>query len=235
MIKKNIESCDKFVASVNKIMKEKNIDGICLFPMLRKVGDKLLLGTLIDDLGDLANDKITRSKYWVLLDMKDYSLIEFNKTSENDYMDTEIIPLDKEFNDVFKEGIKTTQKFALEKEAQYKEYLMNDIKEEILNMHQDKLNMIDNKLIVDNNVISAEDYLISNAFEEINKQVEQLIETITNIRYSSVIYYYQSLIEEIIAEYLDENTINEEKLTLASKILDSYYGESYGIKYFFNI
>lgn len=41
--------------------------------------------------------------------------------------------------------------------------------------------------------------------------------------------------EEILNEYKTTNNINIDKMKLASQILESYYGEYCGIKYFFNI
>ena len=71
--------------------------------------------------------------------------------------------------------------------------------------------------------------------EEIEEKVKELVNLIVNNKYSSIIYYYQLLFQEILEEYMSSNTINDKKMILASKILDSYYGEYCGIKYFFNV
>lgn len=44
-----------------------------------------------------------------------------------------------------------------------------------------------------------------------------------------------SLIEEILNKYKNTSNINIDKMKLASQILESYYGEYCGIKYFFNV
>lgn len=238
MIKENISFSDNITNNIYEIMKQHNLEnGITLFPMLRKENDKLLLGSLIEvNNEELFNkDKVVRPKYWIILDINDYSLIELNDVEEKDYMDSKLIPHNQEFDDTFKVEMKEIEKYSINKNIQYREYLMNDIKNEIINTQSNILNSINNTLIVDNEKVSATDYLIANVEEEINNQVKELVSLITTNKYSSIIYYYQSLIEEILNEYKDTNNINIEKMKLAAQILESYYGEYCGIKYFFNI
>ncbi len=238
MIKENIKSCQTITRSVTNILREKGMENAtCLFPMLRKEEEKLLLGTLIEiqDEELWNRDKVTRPKYWVLLDMNDFSLVELNDTSKKDYMDPNIIPLDKEYDDEFKLESKNVSKFALDKGVRYKEYLMQDIKDEVIHNQKKMLVAINNKLIVDNNIIDAKGYLIANVEEEIDKKVTEIVDLICNEKYSALIYYYQTLIAEIMKEYMTEKTINTEKMKLAANLLDAYYGEVYGIKYFFKL
>ncbi len=237
MIKENIKFCDEITSKISQIMEEKEIKGVTLFPMLRKDGDKLLLGSLIEENNkELFNrKKVVRPNYWIILDNKDFSLVELNKTEDKDYMDTSIIPLDKEFDDTFREESKKLEKFSIDKKVQYKEYLMKDIANEITNAHNKILNNIDNTLIVDNKKINATEYLLANVEEDIDKKTKEIVEFIVINKYSAIIYYYQTLIEEILNEYNNTNNINVDKMKLASNILDTYYGEVYGIKYFFNI
>ena len=238
MIKENIKFSDKITNKISEIMKDKNIEnGVTLFPMLRKENNKLLLGSLIEinDEELFNKDKVVRPKYWVILDINNYSLIELNKTEEKDYMDSNLIPLDKEFDDTFKKETKNLEKYSISKTIQYRQYLMDDIKNEITTTQNNILNNINNTLIVDDKEVNATDYLIANVEEEINEQVKELVNLITNNKYSAIIYYYQSLIEEILNEYKNTNNINIDKMKLAAQILESYYGEYCGIKYFFNI
>lgn len=238
MIKENIKFCDKITNKIYEIMEDKNIEnGVTLFPMLRKENNKLLLGSLIEinDEELFNKDKVVRPKYWVILDINNYSLIELNKTEEKDYMDSNLIPLDKEFDDTFKKETKNLEKYSISKTIQYRQYLMDDIKNEITTTQNNILNNINNTLIVDDKEVNATDYLIANVEEEINEQVKELVNLITNNKYSAIIYYYQSLIEEILNEYKNTNNINIDKMKLAAQILESYYGEYCGIKYFFNI
>lgn len=238
MIKENISFSDKITNKIYEIMKKNNLeDGITLFPMLRKENDKLLLGSLIETNDEelFNKNKVVRPKYWIIIDINDYSLIELNNIEEKDYMDSNLIPFNKEFDDTFKEEMKELEKYSINKNIQYREYLMNDIKNEIINTQSNILDDINNTLIVDNEKVSATDYLIANIEEEINNKVKELVNLITTNKYSSIIYYYQSLIEEILNEYKNTNNINIDKMKLASQILESYYGKYCGIKYFFNV
>lgn len=238
MIKEATNFCDKITDKIYEIMKENNLEnGILLFPMLRKENDKLLLGTLIETNDEelLETNKVVRPQYWITLDINNYSLIELNKTKEKDYMDSSIIPFDKEFDDTFKEEMKELEKYSIKKNIQYREYLVNDIKDEIINTQKDILDSINNTLIVDNEKVNATDYLIANIEEEINVKVKELVSLITSNKYSAIMYYYQNLIEEILNEYKETNNINTDKMKLASQILETYYGKLYGIKYFYNV
>lgn len=237
MIKENIKFCDEVTNEISKIMDAKGINGVTLFPMLRKEGDKLLLGSLIEENDEelFKKNKVVRAKYWIILDSNDYSLIELNKTEEKDYMDTKIIPLNKEYEDAFREESKQIEKFTIDKKIQYKEYLMKDIEKEISGTHNKILNAINNTIIIDNERTNATNYLIANVEEAIENKTKEIVEFIVMNKYSAIIYYYQTLIEEILNEYKNTNIINIDKMKLASTILDTYYGEVYGIKYFFNV
>lgn len=238
MIKENIKFCDRVTESIVNIIKEKKLDdAVTLFPMLRKENDKLLLGSLIEiqDKELWGKNKVVRPKYWVIIDNEDYSLIEFNETSKKDYMDTSLIPLNKEYDDNFNQTMKELSKYSIDKRNQYNDYLMQDIQKDISDSQDYILKNINNTIIVDNEKVDATEYLIANVKEEIESQVNNLVEIIVNDKYSAIIYYYQTLVEEILNEYKDTNNINIEKMELASAILDTYYGTAYGIKYFFNI
>ena len=238
MIKENIKFCDEITTKSVEQLKNKNLGNFyTLFPMLRKENDKLLLGTLVEIENEEQQKRgmISRPKYWIILDNDNYNILEFNKTKEKDYMDTNIIPLDKEYEDTFSKEQKELIKYEVNKRLQYNDYFMNDIKDEIIHSSNNILKRINNKIIVDNEKIDAKDYLIANITEEIEKQVENIISLVVNNKYSAIIYYYQTLIEEILTEYKKTNNINIEKMKLASNILDEYYGEVYGIKYFFNV
>ena len=238
MLKENIKFCDEVTIRAVEQIKNKHLGDVCvLFPMLRKENDKLLLGTLVEinDEDQLKRLKKTRPKYWMILDNENYEMLEFNETSKKDYMDPSIIPLDKEYDDTFAKEEKELIKYELDKRAQYTNYLLKDVKDEVINAESNILDAINHTLIVDDKEVCAEDYLIANIEEEIKKEIEELIKLVVNNKYSAIIYYYQTLIEEILKEYKKTKNINIKKMKLASTILSKYYGEVYGIKYFFNV
>ena len=238
MIKENLNFTDEITNKIYSILKEKNIeDGVTLFPMLRKENDKLLIGSLIEIPNEDLNvrNKVVRPKYWITLDIDNYNLIELNNISEKDYVDTNEFPIDKEYDDMFKEEEKELSKYTTNKNIQYREFLLNDIQNEIVNSQKKIIDSINNKLIIDNEEVSATDYLNSLVINEIEEKINDLVDLIVTNKYSSIIYYYQQLIKEIIDEYKNTFIINNKKMALAATILDSYYGKYCCIKYFFNV
>lgn len=238
MIKENLNFTDEITNKIYSILKEKNIeDGVTLFPMLRRENDKLLIGSLIEIPNEDLNvrNKVVRPKYWITLDIDNYNLIELNNISEKDYVDTNEFPIDKEYDDMFKEEEKELSKYTTNKNIQYREFLLNDIQNEIVNSQKKIIDSINNKLIIDNEEVSATDYLNSLVINEIEEKINDLVDLIVTNKYSSIIYYYQQLIKEIIDEYKNTFIINNKKMALAATILDSYYGKYCLIKYFFNI
>lgn len=101
---------------IYEIMKQNNLEaGITLFPMLRKENDKLLLGSLIEinDEELFNKNKVVRPKYWIIIDINDYSLIELNNIEEKDYMGSKLIPFNKEFDNTCKEEMKELEKYSI--------------------------------------------------------------------------------------------------------------------------
>lgn len=238
MIKENFTFTDEITNKIYSILKEKNLkDGVTLFPMLRKENDKLLIGTLIEIPNEdlYQKNKVVRPKYWITLDIENYNLIELNNISEKDYVNTNEFPIDKVFDDKFREEQKELSKFTTNKIIQYRNYLLNDLQNEIVNSQKKIIDSINNKLIIDNKEVNATDYLNSIVINEIEKKINDLVDLIVTNKYSSIIYYYQQLIKEIIDEYKNTFIINDKKMELAATILDSYYGKYCCIKYFFNI
>ncbi len=238
MIKENLTFTDEITNKIYSILKENNLkDGVTLFPMLRRENDKLLIGSLIEIPNEDLNirNKVVRPKYWITLDIDNYNLIELNNILEKDYVNTNEFPINQEFDDLFKEEEKELSKYTTNKIIQYRSYLLNDIQNEIVNSQKKIINSINNKLIIDNEEVNATDYLNSIVINEIEEKINDLVDLIVTNKYSSIIYYYQQLIKEIIDEYKNTFIINNKKMALAATILDSYYGKYCCIKYFFNI
>lgn len=233
-----IEFEDQVTNSVLKSLGEIGIENATTyFPMLRVVDGKLYVGTVIDIPNEelQSRKKCVRPRFWAILDINDFHIVELNKTEEKDYMDSNVIAIDEEFDDDFEKKVEALSEFENIKKEQYKKYLYEDINLEITPSKVPIINKIDNKIIVDGQVLSADNYLISQIKEDVENKVDELVEIMTRAKYSEIIYYYVNLVMEIIDEYKKTNTINKEKINLASNIIDEYYGKNYGIKYFFNI
>ena len=95
-----------------------------LYPMLRVNNNKLYIGVMFtkpnDNVWDI-NEQIKPS-YWILIDTKDLSIIEFNKTEEKDFVIGTLIPKD------ITNKQKEISKYTVEKTLQYEKYLIEDIK-----------------------------------------------------------------------------------------------------------
>ena len=237
MLKENTKFTNEVVNKIYKIIQNKKIDGVSLFPMLRKEQDKLYLGTLVEEVNPelLKHGKTTRPKYWMLLDINTKELVSFEKTSEKDYMKSNDIPCDKVFDDEFQKTKDKLKQYELDKTVQYKNYLMSDMRKDFITFNQPLLDRIDGTIIVDGDKVSATDYLLANIEEELEEKIKELVGLLFINKYSSIIYYYQTILEEIVKEYQNTNNINMELMNLAMNILDVYYGTNYGIKDFFNI
>ena len=95
-----------------------------LYPMLRIDNNKLYIGVMLThkDANVWDKDAKIKPEYWVLLDINDNHIIEWNKTDEKDFVVGQII--EKNTEDKQKE----MSKYEVRKKLEYKEYLINDIK-----------------------------------------------------------------------------------------------------------
>ena len=101
---------------------------IPLYPMLRGENGKLYVGVMLtedkDNVWDI--DDNVKPEYWMLIDIDTDKIIEFNKTEDKDFVIGSIIP--KNNNNKQKE----ISKYTVKKTLQYKNYLIEDIKNELL-------------------------------------------------------------------------------------------------------
>ncbi len=223
--------CDNLIDIVSKKIKEENIGNYTsTMPMLRIQDGKLYLSTLVvkdtDNVWDI-NSKIIPS-YWTLIDIDTNEILEFNKTSENNFIKEK----QEDFNLDTKKQI---SKYEIKKQLQYKNYLLEDIKNDQLPILDEVIKSLNNEIIINNEKIKANDYLIANIEEEINKKVSELVDLVVKQKYSYINIYYEQLLLNIIKEYKETNIINKEKLYLASKIMYNYYEGILGISNLFNI
>ena len=101
--------------------------------MLRVVSGKLYIGLMLvnenTNIWDAKED--VKPEYWVLLDINDNKILEFNKTKDKDYVIGNLIPKKMESK---KQAI---SKYIVKKTLQYKDYLINDIKNEELPLQKE--------------------------------------------------------------------------------------------------
>ncbi len=223
---------DKYLNIANKIKIEKGLDTyIPLYPMLRKNDDKLYVCILLTDENDNVWD-MTGSvipKYWMLIDANTNEVLEFNKTEDKKFA----------INEIEKKNIENKQKeiskYTVEKTLQYKDYLMEDIKNQQLPLQKKLSSIIGNEIEVDGDKISINDYLILKLEDDINEKINELVNVLVYSKYGSLTFYYDSLFKQVINEYIGNNSINIDKMNLCIEIMDNYYDGLIGTKNIFNI
>ena len=202
-----------------------------LYPMLRVDNNKLYIGVMFtkpnDNVWDI-NEQIKPS-YWILIDTKDLSIIEFNKTEEKDFVIGTLIPKD------ITNKQKEISKYTVEKTLQYEKYLIEDIKNDGLPIQKKLATILNDEIDVDGNKVNINDYLISNLEEDIKEKVKELVEVLVCSKYGSLTFYYDILFNQIVNKYNNEKIIDKEKIKLCIEIMNNYYDGVIGIDKFFNI
>ncbi|MEG1821198.1 MAG: hypothetical protein RR201_03055 [Malacoplasma sp.] len=223
---------DKYLNIVNEKKVQKGLDTyIPLYPMLRNEGGKLCIGILLtaekDDVWDISGE--VKPEYWILIDINSENVLEFNKTSEKDFTVGKMIPKNIDNNQ------KEISKYIVEKTLQYKNYLIEDIKNEQLPLQKKLSQILGNELEIDGEKVNINDYLLSNLEEDIKAKVDELVNVLIWSKYGSITFYYDKLFNEILIEYKDNNAINKDKMKLCVEIMNNYYAGVVGIENIFNI
>ena len=92
---------DKYLNIVNQEKEKRGLTTyIPLYPMLRVENEKLYVGVMLTDEKDpvWSMDKQIKPEYWVLIDVNEEKILEFNKTAEKDFVVGNFIPKN---NDIF--------------------------------------------------------------------------------------------------------------------------------------
>ncbi len=228
----NSLNLDKYLNIVNEEKKKKGLNDYApLYPMLRVIDDKLYVAVLLTHSKDNVwnKDEQIKGEYWVLIDIENNQIIEFNKTSDKDFVKGNLIPK----NTLEKE--KELSKYTINKTLQYKNYLIEDIEKEKLPLQKKLSTMLGDNILVDGEEVNINEYLLANLEEDINEKIEELVNVLINSKYGSLTFYYDMLITEIIKEYLSSKVINRNKIKLCVLIMNYYYDGVIGIDNFFNI
>ena len=202
-----------------------------LYPMLRVENNNLYIGIMFtmpnDNVWDI-NEQIKPS-HWMLIDTKDFSIIEVNKTEEKDFVIGTLIAKD------ITNKQKEISKYTVEKTLQYEKYLMEDIKNDSLPIQKKLSTILNDEIEIDGNKVNINDYLISNLEEDIKEKVKELVNLLICSKYGSLTFYYDILFNQIVNKYNNEKIIDKEKIKLCIEIMNNYYDGVIGIDNFFNI
>ena len=223
---------DKYLNITNNEKVKRGLGNyIPLYPMLRVEKNKLYVGIMItaEDDNVWSNTAQVKPEYWVLIDIDTNNILEFNKTSDKDFVIGSLIP--KNIDNKQQE----LSKYTVEKTLQYKNYLINDIKNEELPLQKKLSSILGKEIEIDNEKVNINDYLLSNLEEDITTKVNELIDILIQSKYGSITFYYDNLYSQIINEYKNTGTINSDKIKLCMEIMNNYYDGVIGIDNFFNL
>lgn len=202
-----------------------------LYPMFRVKSNKLYIAVLLtyekENVWD-KNEKV-KPEYWVLLDTKDHKILEFNKTSDCDFVVGKLLLKSKENYQ------KEISKYTVQKTLQYQNYLLEDILKEELPIQKQLTAIFGSKFEIDNEKIDLNEYIYSTMEEEIKRKVKELVNTLILSKYSSLTFYYNFLFLQIIKEYQNNLCIDREKIKWCNKIMNYYYEGVIGIDNIFNL
>ena len=223
---------DKYLNITNNEKVKRGLGNyIPLYPMLRVENNKLYVGVMItaEDDNVWSNTAQVKPEYWVLIDIDTNNILEFNKTSDKDFVIGSLIP--KNIDNKQQE----LSKYTVEKTLQYKNYLINDIKNEELPLQKKLSSILGKEIEIDNEKVNINDYLLSNLEEDITTKVNELIDILIQSKYGSITFYYDNLYSQIINEYKNTGTINSDKIKLCMEIMNNYYDGVIGIDNIFNL
>ncbi len=223
---------DKYLNIVNDEKIKKGLPSyIPLYPMLRVENGTLYVGVMLTDDKDnvWSKEEQIKPEYWVLIDIKNDKILEFNKTEEKDFVIGNLIPKNTDNKQ------KEISKYTVEKTLQYKNYLIEDIKNEELPLQKKLSSILGSEMEIDGEKVNINDYLLSNLEEDIKSKIEDLVDILIQSKYGSITFYYDNLLNQIISNYQTNQIIDNEKLKLCAEIMNNYYDGVIGIDNFFNI
>ena len=223
---------EQYLNIINEEKKKKELDKYTpLYPMLRCENNSLYVGVLLT----LNTDNVwepeanIKPEYWVLIDPQTNQIISINKTEEKDFI------IGKLINKNITNNQKEIFEYTINKTLQYQEYLMKDIKDEQLPLQRKLANILGTEIIIDKEKIKINDYIFANFEKEIKSKIKELIDILINSKYTAITLYYDNLFNQILKEYNDSKTIDQEKIKLCIEIMNNYYEGVIGIDNFFNI
>lgn len=223
---------DKYLSIVNKEKVKRGLETyIPLYPMLRIIDNELYVATLITAENDnvWGTDGNVKAEYWALINPINDELIEFNKTSDKDFIIGSLIPKNTENKQ------KEISKYTVEKTLQYKNYLIEDIKKGQLPLQKKLSSILGNEMEIDGEVVNINDYLLSNLEDDIKTKIKELVDILVYSKYGSITFYYDQLFTSVVNNYKKDKVIDKDKIKLCIEIMNNYYDGVIGIDNLFNI
>ena len=223
---------DKYLNIVNDEKIKKGLTNyIPLYPMLRVENEKLYVGVMLTEKSDnvWSKEEHIKPEYWVLIDIYEDKIIEFNKTEDKDFVIGNLIPKSTDNKQ------QEISKYTVKKTLQYKNYLINDIKNEELPLQKKLSNILGREMEIDGEIVNINDYLLSNLEEDIKSKINDLVDILIQSKYGSITFYYDQLFTNIVNSYKKNKIIDNKKIKLCIEIMNNYYDGVMGIDNLFNI
>lgn len=228
----NSLNLDKYLDIANEEKIKRGLENyIPLYPMLRNCDGKLYICVVLTE----ENDKVwelsgnVKPEYWILIDAQNDSIVEFNKTEDKDFVIGNLTP--KNISNKQKE----ISKYTVEKTLQYKNYLIEDIKNEKLPLQKRLSTILGDETEINGEIVNINDYLLSNLEEDIKTKINDLVDILIHSKYGSITFYYDNLFNQIVSNYKNNKTIDTDKMKLCIEIMNDYYDGVVGIDNIFNI
>ena len=221
-----------YLNMINEKNKELGLTNyIPLYPMLRVEKEKLYIGLMmVNEKANVWNMKESiKPEYWALIDIDNNEILEFNKTEEKDFVIGNLIP--KNTNNKEQE----ISKYIVKKTLQYKNYLIEDIKNEELPLQKKLSTVLGENFEIEGEKVNINDYLISNSEEIIKMRINDLVDVLVQTKYGSITFYYDQLFSDIVNNYKQNKIIDIEKIKLCAEVMNNYYDGVIGIGNFFNV
>ena len=124
--------------------------------------------------------------------------------------------------------------YFVDKALKYKEYLMNDIKNDYLPI-QNKVMDVLKEIEIDGEKVHFKDYLYANIESKINDKINELVDVVMKEKYHSMIVLYESLMNQIITDYKSKKEFDKQEILLCVEIMSNYYEGIIGIDHLFNL
>lgn len=223
---------DKYLNIVNDEKIKKGLTTyIPLYPMLRVENEKLYVGVMLTEEKDnvWSKEEHIKPEYWVLIDIDEDKIVEFNRTEDKDFVIGDLVPKNTDNKQ------QEISKYTVKKTLQYKNYLINDIKNEELPLQKKLSNILGSEMEIDGEKVNINDYLLSNLEEDIKSKINDLVDILIQSKYGSFTFYYDKLFTNIVNRFKKDNIIDNEKIKLCIEIMNNYYDGVIGIDNLFNI
>lgn len=226
----NDEKLEKYLKKVNEEKVNKGLENfVPLYPMLKIKDNKLYVVVMLvkEDANVWDMNAKVVPEYEVLIDPLKEQVLSFSKTNLNDFKNTN--------NEGKMNKEKEISKYTVQKTLEYKNYLLEDVKNEKLPLQRKLADIFGEDFQMDGENVNINEYLFATFEPEIKNKIDELVHLLVCSKYTSLTFYYNMIFQEIIECYKENQTIDREKMKLCLDIMNYYYDGVVGIDKIFNM